>query len=1115
MLKLGAKVVPAGDVRGGDRAVPAPFNRPNPLSRQPAPRPSTEPDPVPRDHAIAPTSPDSPPGDRPRRWPLWFLGALAVALGINAFARAWVESLWFQELDYSVVFSVRLLTRLLIFGTVSGTSLVFLWGNILLAERLERNRRHWQQAQTRQRRKWWEPPPPPPPPPDDRDPNRILGGDLSLLPLALTVTGAGLSLGLMALHYGHITGQTLWPDPAITVPPVPSRFAPAVVIKLLQTLWNAGAAPALLGGLTLSAIATLAAPQLILRLGAIVVAIAFGLTCSHHWSYLLQALYGQPFGITDPLFGADISFYVFTLPLLNLVEFWAIGLLGFGVLFTLLAYLLGGRSLSEGRFEGVNVQELRHLSGLLGNVLAATGVSFALSGFELLYAARRVTYGAGFTDVWVRLPINGALACLGLLLALSLQIYCLTGRRLGVWIALWAVRMGRRPTADLARSNPRVRTILGGTLVYAIAAIALVEVVPETVQRLIVQPNELARERPYIARNIEYTRRAFRLDQMESREFDPGGSLTYDDLVQDEDTVRNIRLWDTRPLLETNRQLQQIRPYYRFADGDIDRYLLPKSNNFAAIAPSVPRDRQWLQQVILSARELDTESLPERARTWVNEHLVYTHGYGFTLSPVNEAGPGGLPKYFVSDIGTERAIAQPDLPPQLPPDALTGPNGLLNPSRPPETDRGNGPAAVAVNPPSNALPNPGIPTERPRIYYGELANTYAIAPTLVDELDYPSGSDNAYNHYAGDGGIPLHHPWQRWLFATYLRDWQMLFSRSFTPDTKVLLRRNITQRLRAIAPFLRYDNDPYMVTVKLPPNSGFDEQHHLYWIADAYTTSDRYPYSEPGADGFNYMRNSVKAVIDAHSGTTRFYITDPDDPIIRAWRSIFPKLFLPFEAMPAPLRSHVRYGNDFFKVQSERLLIYHMTDPQVFYNREDLWEVPQELYGTQMQPVTPYYAILRLPGERSPEFVQLLPFSPVSRNNLVAWLAARSDGDRYGKLRLYNFPKDRLVFGIEQVEARINQEPDISEQISLWNRQGSRAIQGNLLVLPIGRSLLYVEPLYLSAEEKGLPTLARVIAVHNDRIAMRPTLDEALQAVLSPEAPVLRRRPGATPATDN
>jgi uncharacterized membrane protein (UPF0182 family) len=1085
--------------------MPAPLNRLNPLNWQRSPRPAQNPDSPLSDRAIAPPAsdppsatetPTQPPGDRPaRRWPLWFLGALAIALGINAIARAWVEALWFQELDYSAVFSIRLLTRLLIFGTVSGTSLIFLWGNILLAERLEGNRRHWQQAQTRQRRKWWEPPQPPPPPPDDRDPNRILGGDLSLLPLALTVTGAGLSLGLMALHYGHITWQTLWPDAATTVPPVPDRFAPMVVIQLLQTLWTAGAAPALLGGLVLSAIATLMAPRLILRCGAIVTAIAFGLISSHHWSYLLQALYGQPFGITDPLFGADISFYVFTLPLLNLVEFWAIGLLGFGILFTLLAYLLAGRSLSEGRFEGVNVQELRHLSGLLGNVLAATGVSFALSGFELLYAARRVTYGAGFTDVWVRLPLNGVLACLGLLLALSLQIYALTGRRLGVWLALGAVHLGRRPTADLARSHPRVRTILGGVMAYAIAAVFLVEAVPETVQRLIVQPNELARERPYIARNIEYTRRAFRLDQMETREFDPGGNLTYEDLLQDEDTVRNIRLWDTRPLLETNRQLQQIRPYYRFADGDIDRYLLPKMNNPDAIAPTVPRDRQWLQQVILSARELDTESLPERARTWVNQHLVYTHGYGFTLSPVNEAGPGGLPKYFVSDIGTERAIAQPALPANLPPS--------------PALDANAEPVIPA------ALPNPGIPTDRPRIYYGELANTYAIAPTLVDELDYPSGSDNAYNHYAGEGGIPLHYPWQRWLFATYLRDWQMLFSRSFTPDTKVLLRRNITQRLRAIAPFLRYDNDPYMVTVNLPPNSGFDDQHHLYWIADAYTTSDRYPYSEPGEGGFNYMRNSVKAVIDAHSGTTRFYITDPDDPIIRAWRSIFPKLFLPFEAMPAPLRSHVRYGNDFFKVQSERLLIYHMTDPQVFYNREDLWEVPQELYGTQMQPVTPYYAILRLPGERSPEFVQLLPFSPVSRNNLVAWLAARSDGDRYGKLRLYNFPKDRLVFGIEQVEARINQEPDISEQISLWNRQGSRAIQGNLLVLPIGRSLLYVEPLYLSAEEKGLPTLARVIAVHNDRIAMRPTLDEALQAVLSPEAPVLRRRPGATPATDN
>lgn len=1046
--------------------------------------------PTPATIARSPTDPTGdntqPNRDRRIRWPLWFLGALGVALGINAIARAWVEALWFQELDYSAVFSVRLLTRLLIFITVTGTSLVFLGGNILLAERLDRGRRQWQQLQARQGQKWWEPPRQPAAPPDNRDPNRLLGGSLSLVPLALTTLGAGLSLGLMGLHYGQITWQTLWPANPGTIADVPTRFDPPAVLALLQSIWTLGAGPWALLGLGVCAAITLTAPQLTLRFGAIAVSLSFGLTCSRHWSHLLQALYGQPFNTIDPLFGADISFYIFTLPLLNLVEFWAIGLLGFGVLFTLLSYLLAGRSLSEGRFVGVNVLELRHLSGLLGNVLAATGVSFALSGFELLYSARGITYGAGFTDVWVRLPLNGLLACLGLLLALSLQIYSLSGRRLGVWIALWAVRMGRRPTADLARSNPRLQTILGGTTLYAIAAIALVHVVPETVQRLIVQPNELARERPYIARNIDYTRRAFRLDQMETREFDPSGNLTYEDLMKDEDTVRNIRLWDTRPLLETNRQLQQIRPYYRFADGDIDRYHLPKSNNFAAIAPTAaPNARHWLQQVILSARELDTNSLPARARTWVNEHLVYTHGYGFTLSPVNEAGPGGLPKYFVSDIGTDRS----SVPPALLPD--------------------DGDAIAAIAPPRN----PGVPTERPRIYYGELSNTYAIAPTLVDELDYPSGSDNAYNHYAGSGGIKLHSPWQRWLFAAYLRDWQMLFSRSFTPDTKILLRRNIKQRLRAIAPFLRYDNDPYMVTVQLPPDGDFDDQHHLYWIADAYTTSNRYPYSEPGDGGFNYMRNAVKAVIDAHSGTTRFYITDPDDPIIRAWRTVFPKLFQPFEAMPAPLRDHVRYGNDFFKVQAERLLIYHMTDPQVFYNREDLWEVPQELYGDKMQPVAPYYAILRLPGEASPEFVQLLPFSPVSRNNLVAWLAARSDGDRYGKLRLYNFPKDRLVFGIEQVEARINQSPEISEQISLWNRQGSRAIQGNLLVLPIERSLIYVEPLYLSAEEKGLPTLARVIAVHNDSIAMRPTLDEALRAVFTPTAPVLRRRPGsaATP----
>jgi hypothetical protein len=336
-------------------------------------------------------------------------------------------------------------------------------------------------------------------------------------------------------------------------------------------------------------------------------------------------------------------------------------------------------------------------------------------------------------------------------------------------------------------------------------------------------------------------------------------------------------------------------------------------------------------------------------------------------------------------------------------------------------------------------------------------------------------------------------------FAEYLKDWQMLFTRNFTPQTRVLFRRNINQRIRAIAPFLRYDSEPYLVVAKASDADEAGTQNYLYWIVDAYTTSAHYPYSDPGKNEFNYIRNSVKVVIDAYHGDVDFYVADPQDPIIQTWSAIFPKLFKPLDAMPATLRSHIRYPQDFFGVQSERLLTYHMTDSQVFYNREDQWQIPQEIYGAQPQAVAPYYLIMKLPTAQSEEFILLLPFTPSQRTNLIAWLAARSDGEEYGKLLLYQFPKQELVYGQEQIEALINQDPVISQQISLWNRQGSRAFQGNLLVIPIERSLLYVEPLYLEAEQNSLPTLVRVIVVYENRIVMAETLEQALQAIFQAE----------------
>ena len=397
--------------------------------------------------------------------------------------------------------------------------------------------------------------------------------------------------------------------------------------------------------------------------------------------------------------------------------------------------------------------------------------------------------------------------------------------------------------------------------------------------------------------------------------------------------------------------------------------------------------------------------------------------------------------------------------------------------------------------------------------------------TKVRELDYPSGSDNAYTTYNGLGGVEIGATWRRGLFAMYLKDWQMLFTRNFLPDTKVLLRRNVKQRIEAIAPFLKFDSDPYLVAADGNPdnNQEFPEKNnYLYWIVDAYTTSDRYPYSDTNNEGINYIRNSVKVVIDAYNGTVNFYIADRNDPIIATWSTIFPNLFKPLSTMPVTLRNHIRYPVDFFKIQSERLMIYHMTDPQVFYNREDQWQIPNEIYGSETRPVEPYYLITSLPtvpfiGEAFPreEFILLLPYTPKQRPNLIAWLAARSDGENYGKLLLYVFPKERLVFGTAQIEARINQDPVISQQISLWNRQGSRAIQGNLLVIPIEQSLLYVEPIYLEATQNSLPTLVRVVVAYENRIVMAQTLEQALQAIFQPQvtspAPIIRPVEEAAP----
>ncbi|MEP0919745.1 UPF0182 family protein [Leptolyngbya sp. DQ-M1] len=983
-----------------------------------------------------------------------FLRFLVLCLGswilLDVVARLGAEFLWFQEVNHLPVFLLRLTTQGVLWTIVTAVTIVYFRWNLKTANRLKYPSLSIEaEKQSDPRFKFTRtsastryPLQSKPHNGFNPDPLAILALRFrTLIPLAF---GLSLLVGLMFIHYAQIAIQ-YWQLEAASIPTSISIFNVVAIWQIGQQLsaqlWYIGLAIA-------AAIAVLVYPQFLLNAIALIFSLLLGFIASQQWANVLQYLHPSAFNATDPLFNRDIGFYIFTLPFGELLALWLIGLSLYGFISVCLTYLTSGDSLSEGWFRGFSPLQQRHLFGVSGLFMATIAFGYWLSRYELLYSARGVTYGAGYTDVNAQLPAYIVLGLTALIIAAYL---------LWRWM-FWRPKSKRRRWVGI------------GLVIYGVFAAAGL-VVPEVIQYLIVQPNELVRERPYLERTIALTRQAFALNMIDAQTFNPQGQLREADLQANPLTIRNIRLWDQRPLLDTNRQLQQIRLYYQFPDADIDRYTLQtEAPAQRPTAPKNPSSRQSPQsqteqrQVLIAARELDYTAVPQEAQTWINRHLIYTHGYGFTLSPVNTVGAGGLPEYFVKDIG----------------DAEGG--ALVTSSQ-----------AIRAS----------IPIGRPRIYYGEIANTYVMTGTRQRELDYPSGSDNSYTVYDGRGGIPLNSWWQRGLFALYLKDWRVLITREFTPETKVLFRRNINQRIRAIAPFLSYDRDPYLVaadtTSKAPGQKPSPNQNYLYWIIDAYTTSNRYPYSEPTTDKVNYIRNSVKAVVNAYNGSVNFYVADNTDPIIQTWSKIFPSLFKPLSAMPETLRQHIRYPVDFFNLQSERLMTYHMTDPQVFYNREDQWQIPNEIYGNESRPVEPYYLITSLPAVPFEEFILLLPYTPRQRTNLVAWLAARTDGENYGRLLLYTFPKERLVFGPEQIEARINQDPVISQQISLWNRQGSRAIQGNLLIIPIEQSLLYVEPIYLEAAQNSLPTLVRVVVAYENRIVMTETLEQALQVIFRPE----------------
>ncbi|MFS8893551.1 UPF0182 family protein [Synechococcus sp. O70.1] len=609
-------------------------------------------------------------------------------------------------------------------------------------------------------------------------------------------------------------------------------------------------------------------------------------------------------------------------------------------------------------------------------------------------------------------------------------------------LGFWALaRQGIRLNLPLFKSwcPPWASSLLAPALLwgaYLGFGLLTTRLYPHLVQTFLVTPNELELERPYLEHNIRFTRAGFGLTQVEVKPFPEEGSLTWEILQQNQSTLSNVRLWDAEPLLATYRQLQEIRPYYQFPYVDVDRYRIGGE----------------LRQVMHAARELDFAQVPPAAQTWVNRRFFYTHGYGLTLSPVNVVTPEGLPDFFLADI-----------PPRISP-------------RYPEV------AEV-------------LQVDQPALYYGELTTTEVFVGAEARELDYPAADHYVYSSYRGTGGVPIPHLWQRFLYAWHFRDLRILLSRELSPNTRFLYRRQIRERVRQVMPFLLYDQDPYLVI----------QGGKLYWFFDAYTTSSHYPYSEYLPDfPFNYIRNSVKAVLDAYNGSINWYIADPQDPLIQTYARIYPTLFKPLEAMPEPLRQHLRYPQDLFRLQAQQFATYHMTDPRLFYNREDQWQIPNQFRRGRRLPMQPQYLILTLPEERQkgspnePEFVLLSPFTPLNKQNMVAWMAARCDGENYGKLLVYEFSKQRLIYGPEQVEARVNQDPAISEQIALWNEHGSRVTLGTLLVIPIETSLLYVQPLYLEAEQSRLPQLTRVIAAYEDRVVMEPTLAQALEALFSP-----------------
>jgi uncharacterized protein len=727
---------------------------------------------------------------------------------------------------------------------------------------------------------------------------------------------------------------------------------------------------------------------------SLVVSLLAGLGATPAWDLVLRLIYASRFDIRDPVFAHDLGFYVFTLPAVAALLQFLSTLAIISLLLVVPVYVLRGDIVpgpGRGRTSRLRVEPSAgmHIAGLLATLFLLIALRLWLvDSRNLLYSTTGPLVGAGYTDLYAVLP--------------ALRVSSVVAFLAAVLVLVGAVRRELGRYALLA---------VGGYLAVAILGRGLV---PAFVQKFLVSPTELTRETPYLRYHIAATRQAWGLDSIETRELTGETDLTLADIRANAVTIENVRLWDRDPLLQTFGQLQEIRTYYDFVSADDDRYWI---------------DGKY-RQVLLSPRELNARSLP--TRTFINEHLTFTHGMGLTLSPVNQVTVEGLPVLFIKD---------------LPPVSTTS-----------------------------------LKITRPQIYYGELADDYAFVHTRQREFDHPSGEKNVYASYAGRGGVTVDNVLRRAVFAAGFGSSKILFSGDITDSSRVLYNRDVMERARKALPFLLFDRDPYLIVAK---------DGTLKWILDAYTTTSRYPYSERLRDGTSYMRNSVKLVLDAYDGTLIAYVSAPGDPLIRTWARVFPGIFVSMDKMPDDVRAHIRYPDQIYRIQAGLYTTYHMDDPVDFYHREDQWQIPE---AAEAEGKVPFmrHIVMRLPEEKNAEYIYMVPFTPRGKDNLAAWMAARNDGAEYGKLRVYRLSRQSLAFGPQQIVNRINQNTEVSQQLTLWDQRGSQVIRGDLLVIPIEEALMYVQPIYLRAEGGRIPELKRVVVAYRNRVVMRETLEEGL-----------------------